>query len=304
MENKEKLPKVKISMALLITKRMDDNYDMKENVEAITSYINHLDQLYIYNMTDQDLTPFYNLLTKYPNISYTNCENFGEVANYQLALDELIKTGCQFGGVMEQGYYYEEDTFLAMKRYLIEHNTSKIAVLTPMPLRGCEIHTRQVEEVRPCMGCNLVGTLLNLAIFRQLGGFKLEYYQTTFDYEYCIRARLNGYQILLMQNYVLRNSNYQIVERRILFIKLSTFDYDLMNLYYQTRNRFYLWDEYEKLDPKYVKIDKKLYKGERHVLKMRDPNYRDKFYMMEEAHYDYLKGRKGKYEGGMRNEKN
>ena len=61
MENKEKLPKVKISMALLITKRMDDNYDMKENVEAITSYINHLDQLYIYNMTDQDLTPFYNL---------------------------------------------------------------------------------------------------------------------------------------------------------------------------------------------------------------------------------------------------
>ena len=58
------------------------------------------------------------------------------------------------------------------------------------------------------------------------------------------------------------------------------------------------------IDPEFVKLDKKLYKGERHMLKVRDKNYRDKFYMMEEARFDYLKGLKGKYKGGNKNEKN
>ena len=143
-----------------------------------------------------------------------------------------------------------------------------------------------------------------MKIFKELSPFKLDYYQTTFDYEYCLRARQKGYQIIVLQNQVLRNQNYRIIEKKFFFINLTTYDYDLIELYYQTRNRFYLWDEYKNIDPEFVKLDKKLYKGERHMLKVRDKNYRDKFYMMEEARFDYLKGLKGKYKGGNKNEKN
>ena len=54
MENKEKLPKVKISMALLITKRMDDNYDMKDL--KLTSQQKYLSLLIEgdYDIKDQD----------------------------------------------------------------------------------------------------------------------------------------------------------------------------------------------------------------------------------------------------------
>ena len=147
----------------------------------------------------------------------------------------------------------------------------------------------------------MVGTFINMKIFNELSPLKLEYYQSMFDYEYCLRARSKGYKVMLMQNEVLRNRNYKVLEKKFFLMTLSTYDYDLMDLYYQTRNRFYLWNEYKNIDPKYVKLDKKLYRGERHTLKVRDRNYRDKFYMMEEARYDFLRKRIGKY-GGSTNE--
>lgn len=296
----ESEPNFKVCVALFIRKRMGDMVEIKEYANEVETYINHIDQLYIYNMTDQNIGEFYDLIKRHPNISYTECNDYGEVQNYQMAYEEFCKVDTTFGVVLEQGYYYEEDAFLYIKRYLMTNDYQKIAVMSPYPLRGCELFLKQSEDVRPCMGCNLVGTFVNMTLFKELSPLKLEYYQTTFDYEYCLRARQKGYQIMLAQNSVLRNNNYRILEKRVFFIKVSTFDYDLMDLYYQTRNRFYLWDEYEKIDPKYVKLDKKLYRGERHMMKVRDKNYRDKFYMMEEARYDYLRGIKGKYKGGNR----
>ena len=303
MENiKIQFKDIVVDVALIIDKRIGDEIEENEYVKHIETYIRQTDNLYIYNMTNQDLTSFYQKLEKYDNILYTNCENLGEVQNYQRILEYFLAKNCDFGVVMQQGYYYEEGAFLALRRYATEHDTSKIAVITPMPLRGCEPFLTQVEDERTCKGCNLVGTFINMHIFKELSPLKLEYNQSTFDYEYCLRARKNGYQVVLLQNQVLRNQNYRIVEKKFFFINLTTYDYDLVDLYYQTRNRYYLWDEYKDIDSDFVKLDKKLFKGERHMLKVRDKNYRDKFYMMEEAHFDYLKGKKGKYKGENKNE--
>lgn len=291
-----------VNASLMIDKRIIDAIDEKEYIRHIETYVRHVDNLYIYNMTNQDLTEFYEKLNKYNNIYYTELEDFGEVKNYQIILEHLLSTSCDFGVVLRSGYYYEEDSFLTMRRYLTENNTTNIAVLTPLPLRGCELFNPSVEKVRKCKGCNLVGTFINMKVFKELSPLKLEYYQSMFDYEYCLRARSKGYDVVLMQNEVLRNQNYKIVDKKFFFINLSTFDYDLMELYYQTRNRFYLWDEYENIDPDYIKLDRKLYKGERHMIKMRDKNFRDKIYMMEEARFDYINKKKGKYKEETENE--
>lgn len=292
-----------INASLIINRRIVDDIEEAEYVRHIETYVRQVEHLYIYNLTNQDLSSFYARLTKYDNIEYTNMEDYGEVQNYQIVVEHLHSTGCDFGVVMELGYYFEEDAFLTLKRYASENDTSNMAIITPMPLRGCEQFYMSVEDVRNCKGTHLVGTLINMKIFEELSPFKLEYYQSMFDYEYCVRARSKGYDIVLMQNQVLRNQNYVVIEKKVFMVNLNTFDYDLMDLYYQTRNRFYLWDEYKDIDPDYIKLDKKLYKGERHVMKVRDKNYRDKFYMMEEAEYDYLRNIKGKYKGGQRNEK-
>ena len=289
---------IDVRAVLLIKKRIIDNIDMAQYVNEISSYINHIEHLYIYNMVNQDLSEFYQRLSKYKNISYAECEDYGEVMNYQIAYEQLIESNADFGMVIEQGYYFEESAFLDLRRHVIEHSSDNIAVITAMPLRGCETFSRSVEDYRPCMGCKLVGALVNLKIFKEIGSLKIDYYQSMFDYEYCLRVRSKGYNVIVMNNSVLRNCNYKIIEKRVFFTKLLTFDYDLMDLYYQTRNRYYLWDEYEKIDPKYVALDKKLFKNEKHEMKMRDPHYRDKFYILEEAKLDYIRKIKGKHPGG------
>ena len=71
------------------------------------------------------------------------------------------------------------------------------------------------------------------------------------------------YQTNVMNNAVLRNRNYKILTKKIFTIELSTYEKDAYFLYYETRNRYYLWEKFKNLDPEYVKIDQKLFKAEK-----------------------------------------
>lgn len=286
---------MKIIANLLITKDIRNDEDIKQYTNDVFTYIHNVDKLYIYNITKYDLSKFYEAINRFDKIEYTNMTDMGEVANYELIYDNAAKENADYSVILELGYSYESDAFSTMTKYLHEHDLNDVAVITPIPLYGCQLHERKTETVRYVGGgCKLIGAFVNMNIYKELNGFKKEYYQSTFDYEYCIRARLKGYRILLFNNEVLRNINYRIVEKRILFTTLSTYDKDPLDIYYEYRNRLFLWDEYKELDPYYVNLDKKLAKRERHEMKMRDPGYRDKLVMFEKAKEDYKKGKMGK----------
>lgn len=286
---------MKLIANLIINKIIRNQEEIKETIKNIETFINHIDELYIYNITNQNLTELFEGLGKYDHIQYTDMNDYGEVKNYSIILDKNKKENADFSVILETGYYYEEDVFLTIKRYLLEHDHSKIAILTPMPLYGCQIYERKSEEIRPVKGCKLIGTFINMDIYNQSNGFDLEYYQTTFDYDYCLEQRNKGNFIMLLQNEVLRNSNYKIIEKKFLFTPVSTYDRDLMELYYETRNRFYLWDKYKYIDQEYISLDKKLFKAEKKEIRFKDKNYREKFDMIELGKLDYKKGIRGKY---------
>ena len=63
-----------------------------------------------------------------------------------------------------------------------------------------------------------------------------------------------------------------------------------LDIYYETRNRYYLWDEYQKLDPAYVALDKKLAKKEIQEIRNKDKNYREKLIFYDRGRLDYKKG--------------
>ncbi len=280
---------------LIITRSIFHDEEINEYVKHIIGYVKSLDKLYIYNASKSDLTKLYEQLNRYDNVVYTDCEDLGEVANYERALNYSIKNEGDFAIILEPGYYYEEESFQIIKKYIYENKKDDIAIYTPLPLYGCELHERKGENTRYVSGgCKLVGTFINLNIYKQMGGFKKQYYQSMFDYEYCIRTRLAGYKILLFNNEVLRNINYRIVEKKYLFLTLTTFDKDPLDIYYEYRNRLYLWEEYKDKDHNFIKLDKKLAKGEKHEMKWRDPAYRDKLAMFEKAKNDFKNGIMGK----------
>ena len=88
-----------IRAVLLLKKRVVDEKDIQTYVNEISTYVNSLNYLYIYNMTNQDLTDFYKALKKFNNISYATVEDYGEVVEqyaYQKAqLDTLKRYVCK-----------------------------------------------------------------------------------------------------------------------------------------------------------------------------------------------------------------
>ena len=97
-----------------------------------------------------------------------------------------------------------------------------------------------------------------------------------------------------MNNAVLRNRNYNILTKKIFTIELSTYEKDAYFLYYETRNRYYLWEKFKNLDPEYVKIDQKLFKAEKKEMTLCDKMSLYKKDIMEKARKDAMHGIMGK----------
>lgn len=286
---------VKIVAGYIINKPFYKEAEIKQYLDNILTFINQIDYLYIYNTTSSPLTTFLERLNKYPMIEYAMCPDYGEAEIYQELVNQAIKKEADYVTYLAPGYFYEDETLSDLKKYLLTADTTSLGVITPMPLYACQIHERKAEEYRMIKGCKLLGALVNLKLYSQTKGIKTAYYQTTFDYDYCLQLRQMGYYIMLAQNNVLRNQNYRVITKRIGLIKLSAYDRDLMDVYYETRNRYYLWEEYKYLDADYVKLDKKLFKKEKQEIRTRDKNYKEKFKMIAKAKEDYKQKRLGRY---------
>ena len=286
---------MKISCGLLINRIISSKDERLEYIKYIESYAPYVDKLYVLDITNQDLDEFYAHIKRYPHVEIAKTDDFGEAYSYKVLYDKQKEDGYDLGMVMEFGYYFEEGCFNALKLFALTKKIENMAIITPAPLYSCQTHERKAETYRPIKGCKLVGVLLNLDIYESLGGFDLEYYQTTFDYDYCIRARLEKKEIILLQNEVLRNINFRLIEKKMFFQTLTTYDKDPMELYYETRNKLFLWDKYKHIDPEYVELDKKLTKAEMHEMRFRDKEFKDKKIMITYAKQDYKKGIKGEY---------
>lgn len=286
---------VKIIAGYIINKSIIIEEEIKQYTENLLTFISQIEKLYIYITKEVEISNYLKQLSRYPYIEIAKCIDYGEAEIYKALIEKAISEEADYITMLKPDMYYENESFLELKKYLMQSDVSRISVLTPMPLFGCELHERKAEEFRAIKGCAAYGTLLNLNIYKQTRGIKSEYYQTTFDYDYCLQTRLLGYDVILAQNLVLRKQNYKIITKKIGFITLSTFERDLMDIYYETRNRFYLWEEYKTSDKEYVALDKKLAKKEQQEIRAKDKNYKEKFMMIDKARRDYKNGVLGKF---------
>ncbi len=282
---------------LFITKKIKNEEDVRKYAGDIATYIPYVDKLIIYNMTKGNIDSFLQYISKYPNIEYAECENLGEVNNYKRAMLKAKNEEANYTVILEQDYFYEEDAFLSLKRILLDWNEGEVpCVLSPYPKFTCEMFSPSPENLRIVKGVHLVGAFINVKDYFEGEGFLDLYYETTFDYDYCITSRINGKKIYVTNNLILRNRNFKILTKKILTFEVSSYEKEPTKLYYETRNRYYLWEKFKNLDPEYIIIDKKLFKGEVKEINICDPARLYKRDIMEEARKDAVRGKMGKKE--------
>lgn len=287
---------VKITIGCVINKYYYNEDELKSYIKNIQTYVGQVNTLYIYNKTSRDISELLEKFTQYPYVRVADVDNYSEIDIYREIANRAKEDGSTYFTMLYQGYYYEDESFVSMKRYLLESDVEKIAVFTPMPLFGCDTFERKAEEYRYIKGCRLMGALVNTEIYFKTEGFDSSYYQTTYDYDYCLDVRHKGYLVMLSQNDVLRNLDYHVITKKIFFYAhTSMIEKDTMDVYYEARGRRYLWDKYKYIDPDYVKLDKKLAKKEKREIWAKDKNRKEKMQMYDKAFDDYRRGRKGIY---------
>ena len=207
---------------LLLYKRIEGSELLNQTISDMLTYSKEVETLYIFNYHRYPQTTLIDVLKMYKNIEYVDLPNKGQVANYSDALNHAVKVNADYATVIETGYFYEDNSYHEIKRMIIQNEFSdKTAVITPIPVLTCESKNDTKEAYRKVKGVHLTGAFINMNIYKQTEGFYLPYYQTTFDYDYCLQTRLLGYDVMLAQNLVLRKQNYKIITKKIGFISLS-----------------------------------------------------------------------------------
>ncbi len=285
---------MKIIVGLFINKRIATKEDIDKYTRDMMTYVNSADKVLIFNISGTTQDSFYSVLTRFKNVEYTTCPDYGEVGNYKLFMHQAVKEGFDYAIPMELDYYYHEDTFLNLKRMLLEWKNELPCILSPQPLFTCEEEKPSSIQYKGIMGCHLVGAFVNVADYKESDGFDEIYYQTTFDYDYCLTQRSKGKHIYVSPCNILRNRNFRILERKILLLTITSYEVGAYHLYYETRNRMYLWNKFKDIDPKYIKRDKKYQRAELKEMRICDRDYKEKRKIMILAKYDYSVGQMGK----------
>lgn len=286
--------KLKFVTYLLISKKIDGVENIKQFLAEINTYLPYTHTLYIFNYVDTQKN-LLDSLSKYENIQYVDLENKGQVVNYKRAVEHAIQQKADYVTIMEPGYYFEDDCYKDIKRKLIlEEIKDDVAVITPQPVYTCETKEDSNEKERHIKGCKLIGTFINLHIYMQTSGFYVPYYQTTFDYDYCLTVRQKGYKILLLNEMVLRNKNYKSIFKTVLWHSYSGYEKDIYDVYYETRNRLYLWNKFKDFDSEYIKIDKKQQAYEIREMRLFEKKFKDKRNVINQARIDFKLGKMGK----------
>ena len=115
------------------------------------------------------------------------------------------------------------------------------------PKRGLPFFERVPCERVTAEGVTLVitsGTLTNLSVYEQLGPFRDDFFIDHVDFEYCLRARLRGYTIMVSCEAQLFHQVGHKQQQRILGITLSPTFHPPVRRYYQFRNSIDLFREY------------------------------------------------------------
>lgn len=97
------------------------------------------------------------------------------------------------------------------------------------------------------------GSLLSLSAAQNIGRFRDDYFIDHVDDEYCLRARLKGYKILLTREALMEHVICAPIRRKILWKRLSSPNAPAFRRYYQARNHIALIKEYYRNEPKWVR---------------------------------------------------
>lgn len=96
------------------------------------------------------------------------------------------------------------------------------------------------------------GSLMSLAAFAEVGGFREDLFIDYVDAEYCLRLRARGYRVLISCRPLMRHALGQLTLHPVPWKTLKTSNHSPLRRYYITRNRLVVDARYFLKEPRWV----------------------------------------------------
>lgn len=265
---------------------------LDEDIKNINSYINDIDILYVIDNSEGHDNK--NRLPKNKKIKYY-FENENKGVGYSLnkGAKLALKDNYKYLLTMDQDTTFNPGVMKKLKEVIQKEDMSKIGIVTPWQETKMKI-TPVKEEIDYPETIMTSGNILNLDVWKKVGGFKEWLFIDGIDIEYSFNIRMHGYKILRV-NSVSINHNLGDIKYKYLFGKEYCLgNHNHLRRYYIMRNNHYIYDMYADFSFYLCRdlitsrdIYKKIILFEKNKLK--------KIIAMQRGLRDYKKGIKGKY---------
>jgi rhamnosyltransferase len=271
-------------------------YNPDKNIlDNINSYINQVEKVIIVDNSELSNEVLLANST-FKNFEYIfNNSNIGVAAALNIGAKMAVEQGFDYLLTMDQDSKAE----VGMVNMLVNlmQSYERVGIVAAEPFDSdIQIPTDSDNlYIKDVLFTITSGNLLNLAAYKDVGGFFEELFIDYVDHEYCLRLNKNNYKIIRTNKVLifhkLGNSN------RKKFFRWTFYPshHPPLRLYYRTRNRFFVDKLYKKSFPEYVKRDRRNFIRELFEIIAFEKNVWKKIKMIYQGYIDYKKNRFGKY---------
>ena len=282
-------------------------YNPGENVfDSINSYINELDKLYVIDNSEDDNGKKFNYNNK---IEYVyNHGNLGIATALNIGANKAIKDNYQYLLTMDQDSCFTKNGIRKMIQMIENYSKdsdlinqfgsdiNKIGIFSPVHVINNNKDIMGIYEKKYDSPLNVMtsGNIINLNIYSSVKGFNDDYFIDCVDFDYCLKIRKHGYNIVRNNCIILNHELGNYVEKYFLGKKHSSFEHNYIRRYYIVRNRHYLCRTYRNDFPDYCKLELKCSWKELKLVWLCEKDKLRKTIYMLRGYFDYKRGKVGK----------
>ena len=214
-----------------------------DDIKNINSYIDDIDVLYVIDNTERNSNK--ERLPDNKKIKYIfNNENIGVASALNYACELAIKDGYDYLLTNDQDTFFRENVIKKMKKDIEENDMKKVGIVTPW-------HNTKLLDEKPKVRFDdphdvmTSGNILNLKIWKKIGGFKDWLFIDGIDIEYCMNLHQKGYKILRDNDLIIDHNLGDIFYKKLPGRLYLCTNHSAMRRYYIMRNYHYIFDMYK-----------------------------------------------------------
>lgn len=216
---------------------------LKLNIESI--YI-QVSSLFLIDNASNNIELVRNLISEYKNVELIcNSDNKGIAVALNQMCQKAYDDGYQWILTLDQDSICQMDMIKKMYPYVFNENVGIICPCINYE-GGKKTKTKKDRNIEYVYACMTSASLTNIKAWKEVGGFREDYFIDYVDNEFCMKLTLNKYKILRVNTCIL---NHQLgdftVKKLFNIISISYSQHSPWRFYYMARNNKAFINEYK-----------------------------------------------------------